>query len=143
MHPISVDDTVSSVGRILVLQDGRKRYITFGAATVTEVSDAGITVNPVGKRMLVLCRPQDLDLVEVANHELEQTPASDASAELQAEQHKPAMTETSDAPEGSMPITPKPKAKPKPKTIQQKREQEDKAADKPKPKPRPRRRRDR
>ena len=88
MHPITVDDIVDPVGRIKFVQDGRKRYIEFSMAKVIDVGAEGITVTPIGKRATFTCRPEDLELVEPANHDLDQTPASRESAGEQAEHNK-------------------------------------------------------
>jgi hypothetical protein len=61
---LAADDLVRSIGRIKTIQNDRRRFIEFPMARVIDVSDAGITVNPVGKNAILLCRPDDLEVVE-------------------------------------------------------------------------------
>ena len=82
------DDLVASKGRIKVLQNQRPRFIQFGMAKVLATDAVGVTVTPVGKRALLVCRPEDLEVVEPANRDLQQTPASRESARQQAEHVK-------------------------------------------------------
>ena len=86
---INTEDIVRSVGRIKVLQDGRMRFIEFTTAKVMEVGDIGITVNPLGRRAIVTCRPDDLELVAPHSTDLRQTPISRTSGEQVAEANKP------------------------------------------------------
>lgn len=86
---VATDDVVRSRGRIQVLQAGRMRFIEFGSAKVLEVDAIGITVNPLGKRAIVTCRPDDLELIEHPSNRLQQTPVSRTSGEQVAEANKP------------------------------------------------------
>jgi hypothetical protein len=57
---IKQGDIVASDGRIKTLQDGRRRFIEFGSATVVSVEGDQITVNPVGKKAIIVCQREDL-----------------------------------------------------------------------------------
>lgn len=83
---MKTDDIVRSVGRIQTIQNNRPRWISFGMGKVIDVGREGVTVTPIGMQAVLLCRPDDLEVVEPT---LEQTPASKASGELQAESNKP------------------------------------------------------
>jgi hypothetical protein len=137
--PIAVDDLVRSVGRIKTMQGGSPRHIEFGLAKVVDVGDL-ITVNPVGKNAILLCRPEDLEVVEPASDTVPDEP----EREFAAGGVIPAVSEVA-VPEGIVIMSgdvaeEQPKPKVKPRTLKEKREAEDKADDKPK-KAKPRRRR--
>lgn len=144
---VSVDDSVASVGRIKVVQNGRPRFISFDRATVIDVSRGGITVNPAGMKAMLVCREEDLQAAEPT---LEQTPASQASGELQAEANKPLPDfEPGGAvpPAGTVvPITRVKRPEPRPEDVRaaaRSSEPEGEipvtgAVEKPKPKPKPR-----
>ena len=85
---IITDDIVASKGRIKVLQGPRKRWVEFGQATVIDTNPPGITVSPVGRKATFACRPEDLEVVEPANRDLQQTLSSTASGEEVAEANK-------------------------------------------------------
>ena len=98
MEDIKTEDMVRSTGRIKVLQAGRKRFIEFGMAKVIATDPPGITVNPIGRKALLVCRPEDLEVVEPASRDLEQTLLSRASGEQIAEANKGVTTEPGVAP---------------------------------------------
>ena len=170
---IITDDIVASKGRIKVLQAGRKRFVEFGQAKVLDINPPGITVSPVGRRATFACRPEDLEVVEPANRDLQQTLSSTASGEEVAEANKGMSVEPGTLPvvasgnvvveqgeaepltpaepeqqiEGSIAVTGQvttPKGmKPKKTDLKALREKKRQAEPKPKPKPSTRRRRDR
>ena len=84
----STDDIVASVGRIKTIQNGGPRYIQFAAARVISTDEAGITVNPIGRDAILLCKPDDLELTTPADKKLKETPASRQSAAQQAAANK-------------------------------------------------------
>ena len=129
---VSVDDVVTSVGRIKTLQDGRPRFIAFAQAKVIEVGPAGITVKPVGKNAILLCKPDDLRPIDDDEPDDDHAKAVAEIIERESQQ---------DEPEGSIAVTGE-VAEEKPKqTLKQLREKKQgTTADKPKPTPRRRRR---
>jgi hypothetical protein len=135
---ISVDDLVRSAGRIKTIQADRPRFIEFDQAKVIEVGKGGITVTPVGKNAVLLCRPEDLESVR-------------ANRPTQAEAEENAPGQSALSVEGSIAVTGEVAEEEKPKAdlsalrAKKKRTATDKTvADepaKPKPKPPARRRR--
>lgn len=57
---IKQGDIVGSNGRIETIQDGSCRFIEFERAIVLEVEPELITVNPIGKQAVLICRRADL-----------------------------------------------------------------------------------
>ena len=108
MEDIKTQDIVRSTGRIKVLQAGRKRWIEFGMATVIATDPPGITVNPVGRKALLVCRPEDLEVVEPASRDLEQTLISRASGAQVAAANKGVATEPGIPPVAEPPPGPRP-----------------------------------
>jgi hypothetical protein len=132
----AAEDLVRSLGRIKTLQNDRRRFIEFGMGRVIAVDEAGVTVTPIGKNAVLLCRPDDLELIEATSEpEFEPGSITPPLGEVEV----PAGAEVS----GSIAVSgtvaeeepPKPKRRAKPRTIAEKAEAEGK------PTPRPRRRR--
>jgi hypothetical protein len=151
--PITTEDVVTSVGRIKVIQGGRRRFIEFTMGRVVDVGVIGVTVNPVGMKALVICRPDDLEVVgEQHKPPPERNDTAIEPGEFAtggvvpppAEVQVPAGT-TISAPEGSIAVSggveqEPPKPRRKARTIKDKREAEGEG-DKPAAKPASTRRR--
>jgi hypothetical protein len=135
---IAAEDLVASDGRIKGIQNGRVRHIEFSLARVVDVGPAGITVNPVGMKAEILCRPDDLVVANSKDErEPEQLPDFDAAKAPDLREGDVITVEKTSEPAGDVPISGEvepPKPKRKARTIKEKAAED-------KPTPRPRRRR--
>jgi hypothetical protein len=99
---IKKTDIVGSKGRIRTIQDDSVRYISFDEGLVLDVSEAGISVNPIGKQAVVLCQPEDL--LEQGEIPAEGYARTGEGAEWSTEPQEQA-EETHDQPEGSVELS--------------------------------------